>query len=117
MLATIALEGLEFFAYHGVYEEERKNGNQFEVDLFVDYDVRHATKSDDLQHTLDYAVLYEIVRGCFEGSDYLIEYLAGKIISSIKKSYPEVKNVKVKVSKINPPIGGTCDRASVTIMD
>jgi dihydroneopterin aldolase len=115
MTGRVALEGLEFLAYHGVYAHERTNGNNFEVDIAVETDFSSGASHDDLKGTVDYEVLYRIVKNEMDKPSKLIETVAEKIVDDVLEELPAVIKVDLKISKLNPPIGGVCERASVTI--
>jgi dihydroneopterin aldolase len=114
-MGTITLEGLEFFAYHGFHEEERKIGNRYEVDITVESDFDRAAESDVLAHTVDYGQLYQLVSGEMQRSTQLLERLAGRIAQSVLDEIPTITQVKVSISKLNPPLGGLCKKARVTL--
>jgi 7,8-dihydroneopterin aldolase/epimerase/oxygenase len=114
-MAVISLEGAEFFAYHGFYEEERKIGNKYRVDLSVSADVSLAATDDNLKETVNYEILYAIIRQEMQIPSQLLEHIAHRIIEEIYKKYPHIEWVEVSVSKYNPPIGGICHRAIITI--
>ena len=61
MKTSIELNRIRFFSYHGVAEQERRVGNDYEVSLRVDYPLERAMESDSLCDTLDYAALYALV--------------------------------------------------------
>ncbi|MCU0449331.1 MAG: dihydroneopterin aldolase [Bernardetiaceae bacterium] len=111
----IALEGLEFFAYHGFYPEENKIGNRYGVDVQVETDFTEAALHDKLRETVNYGNLYEIVNGEMAQPAKLLEHLAYKILLRIFARFPAVECAQVSVSKFNPPIGGVCRAAKVTI--
>lgn len=115
MTGKIALEGLTFHAYHGVYAHEQTNGNNFEVDIAVETDFSNGASGDNLNGTVDYEVLYRIVHLAMEVPSKLIETVAEKIVDNVLVELPAVIYVALKISKLNPPIGGPCQRASVTI--
>ena len=106
---------MEFYAFHGVYAEERKNGNRFEVDLSVDYAFEDKVRTDQLEGTIDYAALYLIVEEVMVSPANLLEYLALTIGDKIRASFPAIENVSVRVSKFIPPINGKCEKAEVTV--
>lgn len=114
-MAVISLEGLEFFAFHGVYEEEQRIGNRFSIDVHIDAEVLRAGLSDELSDTIDYVRVCEIIDGVMKNSSSLLETLALNIITGVRDTYPAVREVCVKVSKLNPPIGAICRSASVTM--
>lgn len=114
-MGTIALEGLEFFAYHGFYEEEQKIGNKYQVDIQITTDFTQAAEQDLLDATVNYEDLYRITATVMQQKIKLLEHIAQQIIQQIRVQYPQVHSVEVAVSKLNPPIGGLCSRAKVTL--
>lgn len=115
MIGKISLEGLEFHAFHGVYPHERESGNFFQVDIAVDTDFTAAADHDDLLGTVNYEILFKIVKEEMELPSKLLETVAEKIIHRVLKDLPAVLTVELKISKLNPPIGGKCRVSSVTI--
>lgn len=114
-MGTIALEGLEFFAYHGFYKEERKMGNKFRVDITVEVDFSEAASKDKLQATLDYEILYRIVHEQMQIPSKLLEHIAEQIINQVYVRFPHIQSVEVSVAKHNPPVGGVCQWAKVKL--
>ena len=115
-LATVRLVNAVFYAHHGVMEEEHRIGGRYEVDVAIDLDVSAAAESDDLHKTVDYERVYALVREVVTGnSSYLIERVAWRIGQAVAEAYPAVDAVAVTVRKPNPPVGGPCDRAEVTV--
>lgn len=111
----IALEGLEFHAFHGVYPHERESGNWFEADIAVETAL-HESVDDDLSRTVNYETLYQFVKEEMEKPSRLLETVAEKIVERVLHELPSVEKVEVKIAKINPPIGGKCKRASLTLI-
>lgn len=107
MECSVRLEKLRFYAYHGVMEQERRVGNEFEVTLEVFYPFENALKSDNLDDTLNYAALYAIVEREMAESSKLLERVAGRIIDAIKKEFPAIYAGNIKISKLHPPF--KCD--------
>lgn len=114
-MGLVALEGMEFYARHGYYEEERKIGNKYSVDVQLEVDFHTAAAMDRLEGTVNYEKVYEVVAEVMSIDAMLLEHLAGKIIKNLKEVFPQVSKVQVKVSKYNPPIKGLCHRAMVTL--
>lgn len=114
-MGKVALEGMEFYARHGYYEEERKIGNKYSVDVELDVDFTDAAMEDKLDGTVNYERVYEVVAEVMNIDAQLLEHLAGKMIRQIRDEFPQINAVKVKVSKYNPPIKGLCHRAVVTL--
>lgn len=101
----LTLKGLCFRAGHGYYEEERRDGNDFEVDLTFSANLRDAGENDDLSLTIDYQQAEEIVSAVMEGpSVKLIETLAKKIGDRLFKAFPMVETLEVAVRKLHPPL-------------
>ncbi|MDH5474343.1 MAG: dihydroneopterin aldolase [Cyclobacteriaceae bacterium] len=114
-MGKVALEGLEFFAYHGYYEEEQKLGNKYEVNIEVDTDLTKAAHDDILSGTVNYEILYKIVQEEMLISSKMLEHVAGRIISRALSAFPEITGVQVEISKYNPPVKGVCRKAKVTM--
>lgn len=115
MNGRIALEGLEFHAFHGVYPHERESGNWFEVDIAVDTDFSHAAKNDELAGTVDYEAIYKVVKDEMDKPSKLLETVGENIVEEVLRQFPKVVHVEMKISKINPPIGGKAKKATVFI--
>jgi len=115
MTGKISLEGLEFHAFHGVYPHERASGNWFEVDISVETDFTKGAETDELAGTVNYETLFEIVKKEMEVPSKLLETVAEKNINEVLSQLPAVANVELKISKINPPIGGKCRKATIRL--
>ncbi len=114
-MAKILLEEMEFYAYHGCFREEQVIGNRFLVDLEVDVDTTEAEVSDRLQDTLNYQALYEEIKQAMANKSHLLEHIARRIIDTLIAKYPQIKRAKLKVSKMNPPMGGKMGSVSVEL--
>lgn len=112
MEAVISLEGLEFYAYHGFYPEEKRLGNRYLVDVHV---TTQYSGTDQLRDTINYEKIYKIVAEVMEEKTDLLETLAAHMIIAIKSKYKNVESVCAKVSKMNPPIGGICRLAAAEL--
>lgn len=114
-MGVVSLEGMEFYARHGYYEEERKIGNKYSVDVHLTLDFGTAAMQDRLEGTVNYERVYELVAEVMSIDAMLLEHLAGKMIKQLRNSFSQVKEVEVRISKYNPPIKGLCHRATVTL--
>jgi dihydroneopterin aldolase len=114
-MGTIALEGLEFFSYHGFYAEEQKIGNRYSVDVTITVDFEQAAIDDRLSETVNYEKVYQIVAEVMRQSHKLLEHIAHSIIRQLRERYPQIEAIEVGVSKFNPPVGGVAARARVTM--
>ena len=114
-MALIEIEDMEFYAYHGCFKAENIVGTRFKVNLKIELDTTAAEQSDKLTDTLNYQTAYLIVKEQMLQTSHLLEHVARRIIDSLKTSFPEIKQVEVKVSKMNPPLGGQIQAVSVTL--
>ena len=112
----IELEGMEFHAYHGCLEEERREGNTFIVDFHAETELKKAVKTDDLSKTIDYGRVSDIVAEQMAIPSNLLENVAGRILDAIRKEFGDILFLKVRVSKKNPPVNGVCAWSRVTVM-
>lgn len=114
-MAIIEIENMEFYAYHGCFKEEQVVGNQFQVSILIEADTQAAQKSDNINDTVNYQVVYNLIKEEMQQKSKLLEHVAERIVSSVHESFKEVKRVWVKVSKLNPPLGGKVEKVSVSL--
>ncbi len=114
-MSLISLEGMEFFAYHGCYPEEQVVGTKFIVDLYIEADLSKSEKNDNLSDTINYQEVYLIVKKEMENNSFLLEHVGKRILNSVKENFPEIREVKVKVSKMNPQLGGKIKNVSISL--
>jgi len=115
MIGKVELEGLEFHAFHGLYPHERVSGNWFEVDIAVETDFSIAATTDELAGTVNYEVLFRIVKDEMDKPSKLLESVAEKIVTDVLMELPAALSVSLKISKLNPPIGGKAKRATISL--
>lgn len=114
-MGQITLEGMEFFAHHGVSDEEQKTGNRYSVDICMETDLRVPGLSDDLSDTVDYGRVYTLVAEEMQAKSRLLEHLGYRIIHRLKQELTGLTKVTLHVSKYNPPVGGVVYRSKVTL--
>ena len=114
-IGIIELEGMEFHAFHGVLEHEKLEGNLFIVDFKGEVDMSKAAESDQLEDTLNYALIYDAVAKEMETPSELLEHVAGRIIKAIAADYPQLESFSVRVSKKQPPVAGPVHWSRVTL--
>ena len=112
-MGVIAIEGIEIYAYHGVYPIEREQGNLYVVDIYMDVEIGKAGESDELEDTLDYFQVYQSVIKLMEEPVNLLEHIVGKIGNHIKDTYPMVGQLKVRVAKVSPIAMEACRKTYV----
>jgi 7,8-dihydroneopterin aldolase/epimerase/oxygenase len=116
-MGKILLESMEFFAYHGHFKEEQIIGTKFTVDLEMEFDTAKAENSDHLHDTVNYQKVYRLVKQEMEVNSHLLERVARRILDSVKQAFPQVKTVQVKISKLNPPLGGKVSQVSCILAE
>lgn len=114
-MGIIRIEDMEFYAFHGHYREEQIVGSHFLVDVEIDTDTDRAGESDDLADTLNYQTAYTIVRREMELTSNLLEHIATRILKALYEEMNGIRKATVRVSKLNPVMGGRIGRVSVEI--
>lgn len=113
-MGKIALENIEIFARHGAFKTEKKIRQKFLVSVFFDFDFEEAAKEDDLFKTIDYSEIIGLVKETFKKPCSLIEKLAYDTANKIKKTFPEIQNIVVKVSKPEVQLGCNLKKVEVS---
>lgn len=113
---TITLAGMRFEGCHGVTDEERALPQLLEVDLEVRLDLEAAARTDDLDATVDYGPLIDIVRSVIEdGRQRLLEAVAGAILEGVLGADARTLGATVRVRKLAVPVDADLDFAQVTL--
>lgn len=107
------MRNLRFHAYHGVMEQERVTGNDYVVNLHVRYSVEQAMLTDDVDDTLNYASVFELIAQEMSVPSNLLERVAYRICDRLFRKYPQIEALDIDVLKLNPPMGADCDGAGV----
>ncbi len=115
MTGTIELSGMEFYAFHGCFAEEQIVGTHFIVDLWLEIDIDDAANDDDISKTVNYLEAYQLIKKEMAINSKILENIALRIITSLYKQYPIIKKITIKISKLNPPLGGKLSHAAITI--
>lgn len=117
MTTTIHLDNIRFYSFHGVMPQEKKVGNNFSVTVRLEADLLAATESDNLNNTISYADVYEVIEREMKQPSELIEHAAGRIFRAIKNQFPTVIKLEVRLYKYNPPGCGETERAGIVLSD
>lgn len=113
-MSIIALEGMRFFAYHGLFVEEHAAGNHFVVDVWMDSGGHALSGSDRIEDVIDYGQAYAVVAEEMKGERVnLLETLVWRIGNRLLEQVAEVVSIRVRVSKLAPPVGGECERSYI----
>jgi dihydroneopterin aldolase len=111
----IEIENMEFYAFHGCYELEKQVGNRFLVTVALEADLSEAVAGDDVNRTINYLEVYNLTAAEMEIPSDILEHVAGRILDALCRRFPKLSRATVKVSKMNPPLGGPVEKASVTL--
>ena len=102
---AIILKGLAFYGYHGVMPEEGKVGCRFSLDVICGLDLRAAAASDDVEETISYELIFNVVRDSFSEQTFkLLEALAQHIVDRLFEAYQDIDWVQIRVAKPEAPI-------------
>lgn len=112
-MGLIQIENMEFYAFHGHFREEQIVGNKFLVNLTIETDMQKPRESDNLRDAVNYQKAYQIVKDEMEKKSHLLEHIAGRILDALYSEMSGIKKITVKVSKMNPPMGGKIGSVSV----
>jgi len=115
-MGMIRLNNMIFYGYHGVYDFEKENGANFEIDLELTAPLNKPSKSDNIEDTINYEDIYELVKKSFGSKSYfLLEKLADSISQSIFKEH-RVDKLIIRVRKINAPLNGKLDSVEIELI-
>jgi dihydroneopterin aldolase len=114
-MGLIQIEGMEFYAFHGHFKEEQIVGNKFLIDVTIETDMEKPMESDNLKDAVNYQLAYEVVKQEMQKKSHLLEHIAGRILNSLYTEIEGIKKATVKVSKMNPPVGGRANSVSVIV--
>jgi dihydroneopterin aldolase len=112
-MIKIALENLEFYAFHGVYPMENLIGNTFIVDMFA-YLPSDMVLIQNIDQTLNYEHAYQHIKKCMAVPQPLLETVAKMIHDGIKELQPALEKIEISIRKVHVPISGMQGSAVVT---
>lgn len=114
-MAVICINAMRFYAHHGCFEQERAIGTNFRVDLRFETDTRRAEQSDNIEDTVSYLDVYQVVKREMAVPSNLLEHVARRICNAVLAEFQQIDRVTATVHKLNPPLGGQMDSVSVEI--
>lgn len=112
----ISLSGLRFYAFHGVDPQETVVGGWYSVDVDIETDSQLAVRSDDLNGTVNYALIADVIKRQMQIRSALLEHVAGRIAQSLLDSFAGILKLTVTVRKEHPPVGMPCRDAGFTLI-
>ena len=111
----IHLKDIRLKGYHGVLPQEKVVGNDYIINLSIAIDLSKAIESDNLNDTISYAEVFDIVQNTMQIKCDLIEKVAGNIAKELFKAFENINELKISITKQNPPMGADCSGASVEL--
>jgi|TARA_B110000967_G_C18609442_1_gene423215 dihydroneopterin aldolase len=115
MRHCVEINGIKLYAFHGCLPEEEKIGGHYRVDVYLETDFSEAASNDDLSKTVDYVVVNKIVQEEMAIRSKLIEHVGQRIYVQIKKTVKNIDFLRVKVTKLSPPINGDVNNVAIII--
>lgn len=117
MSDRIEITGLFGFGYHGLFDDERENGQGFLVDVILNMDLSKVSRSDSIDDTVNYSTLCDLILEEIVGPPVsLIEKLAAQIAERILREYPKVDSVRITVHKPDAPVAAKVKDLSVSLV-
>ena len=114
-MGIIKVENIRVFAHHGCLTEETKIGSDYRVDLQVKANLQTSAQTDDLNDTVDYVLLNNIVKEEMAIASKLLETVAKRVLDRVFKESNTVEKVTISISKMNPPIGGDVEMVTIKL--
>ena len=112
---TIRLDNLRFYSHHGVFSHETRDGNEFEVNLSVEYpDKMTVPGNEDLECSISYVHLYEMIKISMAAPRQLLETVAKEIVTNIKEKFPDSLAIECRITKLHVPLAGMMGSATVS---
>lgn len=111
----IFLKDIRCYAYHGVAPQENLIGNEYVIHLKLKVDISHAAETDEVTDTVNYAEVHEVVKTEMSIPSKLLEHVCNRIIRELFTRFPSIEEVKISLSKRNPPMGADIDSAGVEL--
>lgn len=112
---NVRLKDIHLYAHHGVMPQEREIGAWFIVDISLDMNDSTCSYSDNMESTVSYADVYEIIKAEMEKPSNLLEHVCRRISDSIYKAFDQVERIEITLYKETPPMGGDRLKAGVTL--
>jgi 7,8-dihydroneopterin aldolase/epimerase/oxygenase len=114
-MSKIILENMEFHSYHGVMEHEKTLGNTFLVTVIMEVNTDKAAFTDHLEDTVNYQLIYQTIKKQMDVPSNLIEHVTERILDKLMNKFPRILHLNIKLSKMNPPLGGKVEKVSISM--
>ena len=104
-MITVHLHNILFYSYHGILEEEKILGNEYELSADIQFHEEHEV-IHSIHQTINYVDIYQIIQQRMSTSSTLLETIVMDIGMSIKKRYDNLRSISIHLKKIHPPVTG-----------
>ena len=111
----IRMEGMKFYAFHGVLPQENLVGAYYYVDLKIKTDFTRAAETDELEGTINYADIYAAVKEEMSTPSLLLEHVCQRIARRLFHDFPTIETIDLRLSKENPPMGACAKSIGVEV--
>ncbi len=109
----IFLHDIHFYAFHGVLAQEQKIGNDFRIDIKLEYDITKACCTDNIKDTISYSEVYQIIKEEMEIPSQLLEHVSARIVNHLFEALPAISGISILLAKRNPPMGADLKEAGI----
>lgn len=115
-MGKIVIQEMEFYAFHGHYQEEQIVGNRFLVDLEMNTDLEVPASSDSLNDAVNYQQAYQIIKKEMKRTkSNLLENIGKRMLDALEAEMDGVKKMTIRIRKLNPPMGGPIKSVGITM--
>ena len=115
-MGKIVIEEMEFYAFHGHYQEEQIVGNRFLVDLEMETDLTLPADSDNLNDAVNYQQAYQIIKNEMrQTKSNLLENIGKRILDALYAEMDGIEKATIRIRKLNPPMGGPIKSVGITM--
>ena len=103
-LARYDIQDLAIHAFVGLYDEEKRNGNDFLVNVTYWAPYEKAALSDQLEDAVNYGEICRVIESVFQTKCGMVEQIADLTMTAIKDTFPQIEDVSITITKLNPPV-------------
>lgn len=115
-MGKIVIEEMEFYAFHGHYQEEQIVGNRFLVDLEIESNLLAPAESDQLADAVNYQQAYLLIKKEMRRKkSNLLENIAKRILDALYGEMDGIEKATIRIRKMHPPMGGPIKSVGITM--
>ena len=112
-MGKILVEGIKIYAYHGCFKEEEAIGTHFQVDVELEADLTKPAQTDNIADAVNYQAVFTVIKTQMGIRSNLLENVAQRIMDTLFEEFIAVTHIKLKISKLNVPLGGHIDNVAI----